>query len=484
MRQSNIKVNWIFYFGNKFISYIIPLITVPYVSRILGAEGIGINSYTMANVTYFTMFCMLGIGGYGKRTIAICRDDKQKTSKVFWELTVIHGICSAFILFLYLLLIFYSAKYRVYYVVNLITILASAIDINWFFEAYEKFRLLSIRNCALKILTLFLILLFVNTKEDLALYIGINALSVFLANFLLIFEVIKYIKFVPLRELNCSRHVKEIMIYFIPTIAASVFSVLDKSVINWITNSDVENGYYEQAYKIYLAINAFVHSLEGVLAPRMSYLFVNGTKQEFVKKINDAIKCMLLMAMPCAFGIAAIAPSMIPIFLGDGFEKTIPILYVFMPLIIVVGMSVYLDGLYLVPSGQRKKSAAAVCVGAISNLFLNVMLVIRWQALGAAIATLITEMIVSSIMLYLSKEIIDKREVLSSALKYGLDGLGVFVSVRLISSLDVGAYSLILQIVVGGVTYIMLLFVQKEPRLLQVMSQLHRRNNRKGKEND
>lgn len=479
MKQSNIKINWIFYFANRFISYIVPLILVPYVSRILGAEGVGINSYTMANVTYFTMFCMLGISGYGKRTVAICRNDKQETSKVFWELSIIHGMASALILFLYLLLISCSEKYKIYYVVNLITVLSAVIDVNWFFEAYEKFRFLSVRNCVLKVLTLFLTFLFVNTKEDLVLYIGINALTVFLANFSLVFELKKYIVFIPLKKLNWKIHMKEVLIYFIPTIAASVFSVLDKSVINWITKSDIENGYYEQAYKIYLAINAFVHSLEGVLAPRMSYLFVNGTKQEFENKINEAIKCMLLLAMPCAFGMIAIAPSLIPVFLGEGFEKTIPILYIFMPLIIVVGMNVYIDGLYLVPSGQRKKSAGAVCVGAVSNLFLNVILVMRWKALGAAVATLITEMILNSIMLYLSKGIIDRRRLLSSVVRYGIDGIVIFLGVRFVGRLYVGTFSFILQIVIGINIYVLLLFIQREPRLMQIINQLHRKRKRK-----
>lgn len=462
MKQPSIKTNWIYNVCNKLISYIVPLIVTPYVSRLFGAEGIGIYSYTTANVTYFVLFCMLGIEGYGQRLIAINRDNQEETSRLFWELAILHAVTSLVSLVSYGVLIVCFSRYRTYYLINFITVFAAVIDFNWFFVAYERFKFISMRNCILKILTLVLTFGLVHTKQDLALYIGINVISVFFANFFSLLGLRRYIKRIPMRELHWRRHVKEVVIYFVPTMAASVYSILDKSVINWITGSEAENGYYEQAYKIMLVINAFVHSLETVSAPRMSNLFVNGTEKEFRERLNYSVRIMLLMAIPCAFGVAAIAPTLIPIFLGSGFDRVVSILYVFMPLVIIIGFSVYLDGLYLVPSGQRGKSAIAVCIGAACNVILNIVFIIRWGAFGAAIATLLTEGIVTSIMMYLSRKMIEGQLVLKEAIRYGFMGFIMFIVIRCVSLISVSPiWSLLLQVSVGICCYLVILMREK-----------------------
>lgn len=473
MKSPNIKINWIFNVVNEMISCIIPLLVTPYVSRIFGADGIGINSYTTANVTYFTLFCMLGIRGYGRRVIAISRDNQSETSKLFWELFILHGITSLLTLVLYGVLIVCSDKYRIFYIVNLITVLASIIDFNWFLEAYERFRTISIRNCILKILTVVLTFLLIHTKDDLALYIGIHAMSKFLTNFSLFFEVRKYVIFVNIKELHWFRHMKEVVVYFVPTIAASVYSILDKSVINWITGSDAENGYYEQAYKLLLIVNTFVHSLETVLAPRMSNLFVNETIEKFRERLNEALQIMLLLAMPCAFGLMAVAPTLIPVFFGNGFDKVISITYLFVPLVLVLGLSVYLDGLYLVPSGQRGKSAVAVCIGAVLNLWLNIIFIIKWQSFGAAAATLITEMVVSGIMIFLSRKMIDWRLIITAAIRYGVVSLGMFVIVRCVSGIAMSDIkSLLLQIATGVGVYMLYLLCERDSLVRKIVKNI------------
>lgn len=463
MKQPNLKTNWLFNLINKTISYMAPLVVAPYVSRIFGADGIGINSYITANVTYFTLFCMLGIGGYGRRIIAMHRNDKKETSKLFWELLVLHGVTSFVILILYIILIINSERYRLYYFINIITIFASVIDFNWFFEAYECFRFISVRNCIIKVLFIISTFGLIHNKDDLPLYIGINALSIFIANFSILFSIKKYVNAIPIKDLHFARHLKEVLVYFVPTIAASIYSILDKSVINWITRSEAENGYYEQAYKILMVINTFVHSLETVSAPRMSNLFANGTGKEFDERLNKSLKIMLMIAMPCAFGIAAVAPTLVPLFFGTGYEKVICILYIFMPLVVVLGFSVYVDGLYLVPSGQRGRSAVAVCIGAGLNLGLNVVLVIKWKSVGAAVATLVTEMVVTGIMLYLSKQVIKWGEILISMVRYGVAGGLMFIVVKGISLIPLSMFwELVVQVASGVCLYVIFLIILQD----------------------
>ena len=473
MKTPNLKINWLFNLINQTISYMVPLVVSPYVSRIFGADGIGINSYVTANVTYFTLLCMLGIGGYGKRIVAMHRDDKEEVSRLFWELTILHGVVSLVVLVLYIILIINSERYRLYYFINILTIFASVIDYNCFFSAYERFKFIAVRNCIIKILSTILIFELIHTKEDLPLYIGINAMSIFIANLSMLFQIKKYVNYIPIKDIHWVRHLKEVLVYFVPTIAGSIYSVLDKSVINWITHSEAENGYYEQAYKLIMIINTFIQSLENVSAPRMSNLFANGVGEEFNERLNKTLKIMLMMAMPCAFGIAAVAPTLVPVFFGLGYEKVILILYIFMPLTVVLGFSVYVDGLYLVPSGQRGRSAVAVCIGAGLNLLLNIVLVIKWKSIGAAIATLVTEMVVTGIMLYLSRRVLKWRDILISVVKYGLAGWVMFMLVRGISIISLPMfYSLVLQIVSGVCFYIVFLIIEQDEFVKNIISHL------------
>lgn len=428
--QPSIKKNYIFNLISQVVSFLIPLIVTPYISRIFQADGIGINSFTTANVTYFTLFSMLGISGYGQREIAICRDNRQKTSEIFCELQFIHLITFLVTAAAYLFFLFFSKDYRVYYIAQSVTLLSCFLDINWFYQAYERFGFIAARNCIIKILMLFGTFLLIHQKEDLILYILLVAVANLLSNLSLWLRLKEFIDFIPLKDLHPRRHLKEIFVFFIPTIAASVYSILDKSVINLITHEESENGYYEQAYRILTVANVVVQSLSGVAAPRMAYVFSENRMEEFKEKLGNAMEFMLLIAVPVACGIAAIAPRFVPLFFGDGFDKTIRILYIFSPLVVVLGFSVYLDGMYLVPAGRRAESARIICMGAVLNLFLNFLLVLKAKSIGAAAATLITEGFIATRMVYLSKDMIDGKKIFRCFAKYGFFSVTMFFVVR------------------------------------------------------
>lgn len=472
MKRSNIapsvKANYLFNVISQFVTFMIPMVTNPYVSRIFGADGIGISSYTAANVTYFTLFGMLGISGYGQREIAIWRDDRQKVSQIFWELQLLHLITFMITGIAYLFLALNSPEYRVYYLVQYITIVASFLDINWFFQAYERFRFIAIRNCAIKLLSVAAIFLLIHDSGDLAIYIGITSMGTLLSNVSLWIGMDRYVDRVPVRSLNLRRHLKSVLVFFIPTIAASVYSILDKSVINWITKDNAENGYYEQANKILIIANVFVQSLSNVAAPRMSNLYSKNNMEEFSGKLNKALAFMLMISLPTAFGVAAIADRFVPLFFGAGFEKTTYILYVFMPMVVILGFSVYLDGMYLVPAGRRAESARAVCIGSATNLVLNIVLVYWFRSVGAAVATLITEGVVSGMMIWMSRRMIDWKALKAYGGRYLLASVVMFALVHLCGYIVKNDFlCLAIQLCLGVGVYGCLLLMMKDTLVLQ-----------------
>lgn len=476
VEMPSIKKNYIFNIFSQFVTFAIPLITNPYVSRIFGASGIGISSYTAANVTYFTLFGMLGISGYGQREIAICRDDKKKASKIFCELQIIHFITFLFTSIAFIIMAVSSKKYRIYYLVQFISIIASFLDINWFYQAYEKFQFIAIRNCVIKLLQMIAIFTFIHGANDLTIYIFITSMGTLLSNISLWVGIRKFVNLVPISSLNLNKHLKDILIFFIPTIAASVYSILDKSVLNWITHDTAENGYYEQANKILIIANVFVQSLSNVSAPRMSNLFSNKNLEHFKLKLNKALQFMLLISIPTAFGVSAIAKRFVPFFFGISFNKVVYILYIFMPMVVILGFSVYLDGMYLVPSGRRAESALAVCIGSVTNLVLNIILVYLWQSIGAAIATLITECIVAGLMIYMSRKMINWHMIFSVGSKYILISFIMFFCVHMCGYfIDSNFICIIIQIIIGVMFYGCTLLLMRDQLICDLLNSFKRK---------
>lgn len=481
-KEASIKKNYIFNSTHVLISILVPMFTAPYVYRILMPDGIGIKSYVAANVSYFTLFGMLGIAGYGQREAAIVRDDKKKVSELFWELQLFHTMAVLVSLIAYFILIIFSKDDKFYYILSLISIMAGLADINWLFQAYERFVFLAIRNSTIQILLLISTFVFVKEKSDLPIYIVINCMAVLLANVSVWFELRKYVSPVPFKKLRFKKHIKSIMIFFIPTVAASVYSVLDKSVIKWITGSAEENGYYEQAYLILMIINAVVQSLSTVSSPRMSNTFVHGTRDEFVGRLNMSLRFMLFISIPLATGMAGVANRFIPLYFGKDYMPAVNIVYIFMPLVLMLGFSTYLDGMYLIPAGKRKQSATVICIGAIGNFFLNIYMVSKLAAIGAAIATLATEAFIAGCFIVLSRSVIDFKRIGGWLLRYVIAGALLFAVVK---AIDYGVQNALLcialQVVSGACVYFMVLIVIKDDLMLEMIATVKRILNRGAK---
>lgn len=474
-KDASIKKNFLYNISYQMISALVPIILTPYIARVLTANGVGISSYVTANVTYFQLFSFLGIAGHGQREIAIARKDKQKVSQIFWELQLLHFLCGAVVLMIYIAFvgIIPSNDVRIYYILNSIMIIASILDISWLYQGFECFRNIALKNVIAKGSIVFFSVLLVKTEADLWKYIVINALGLLCSSVFLWKEIHHYV--LPLREtknLYVFRHMKSVLIFFIPTIAASVYSILDKSVINIVTHSNLENGYYENAYKILTILNVAVQNLSTVMSPRMSSIYGAGDDVKMKDYLNSALEAMLFLAMPLALGMTSVAQNFVPIFLGDGWDPVVPLLYVFMPLVVVLGFSVYLDGMYLVPSGKRLESARIICIGAALNLVLNFIMVKCWKALGAAIATLITESVIAGLMVVLAWKILDKKRILKACARYGAFGLAVFVCSIGTARVFNGSYTLFLQVTVGCVVYLVLIAATRDPILTMILAKV------------
>ena len=467
MQEQNIKKNYIYNTLYRILTLVTPLITTPYTARIFGAEIIGIQSYVGSILAYFMLFAALGTAVYGQREIATCRDDKKKASRTFWEIEFLSVFTTVISLLIWILLILKVENYTEYYIILTINIVGVAFDISWFFGAYEQFRLIVVRNTIIKAVGIVILFLAVNDKSDIFLYLGLTAASGFLGTLSMWTYLPRFLIKVPLKGLNIKRHFKQTMVYFVPTIATTVYTVLDKTMIGLITKDTAENGYYEQTSKITKMMLTIITSLNTVMSARMSYLFATEKIDEIKKRLKKSMDFVMFLSIPMVFGIMGIAGNFVPWFFGEGYEKVIILLYVYSPLIIIIGISNCIEEQYLTPSGQRARSSKSVIVGAAVNFCFNLVLIPILKSVGAAIASIIGEGVITIMCVYMSDDFMNWKIILKLAWKRALAGMLMLGAVIGVGVISVNILVLtILQIVSGIFVYFGVLILIKDESAL------------------
>ena len=480
MKEPNIKKNFIYSTAYQILSVLTPFITAPYISRVLGAEGIGIQSYTSSIQQYFLLIASLGTLIYGAREISMNRDDAYKRSKIFWEIELMSVGTTFIALIAWILLCFWSQQYKVYYIVLTIGIFAAAFDISWFFNGLEQFKLTVIRNSAFKVLGIILLFVFIKSKDDLLLYILITAVTTLLSNLSLWPYMKRYLVKVRWRELTFKKHFKETLIYFVPTIATSIYTVLDKTLLGLITNDAAQNGYYQQAEKIINLSKSIVFTaINSVVGVRNAYLFAEKKFDEIREKIEMSFNFIFFMGFGCCFGIMGIAKTFVPLFFGNGYDQVVKLLYVFSPIIVIIGISNCLGSQYYTPCGKRKESTKYLIAGSISNLVLNLLLIPRLGAEGAAIASIIAETVVSVLYVKFSCGYGKVSVLLKTGGKKLLAGGLMFLLVFYMNKLQfTSLVVLIMQGIVGSCIYVTSLLILQDEWTQEMCKKLWRKISR------
>lgn len=471
MQEPSVKKNFIYSTSYQILNVLTPFITAPYISRVLGAEGIGIQSYTQSIQQYFLMFAALGTLSYGAREISMNRNDVYKRSKLFWEIELMTVNTSLLAVVGWVILILFSSKYKVYYTVLTIGIFASMFDISWFFEGIEQFKLEVIRNSFFKILGIICLFIFIKSPNDLLLYILITTVSTLLSSLSLWPYMKRYLVKVNPREFVFKRHFRETLIYFIPTIATSIYTVLDKTLIGLITNSAAQNGYYQQAEKVInLAKSVVFTAINSVIGVRNSFLFAEKKYDEIHEKIKQSFNFIFFAGFACCFGIMGVAKTFVPLFFGPGYDAVVELLYIFSPIIIIIGISNCLGSQYYTPCGKRKQSANYLIVGSVVNLSLNLLLIPKFGAYGAAVASVAAETAITILYVKYSEGYGDVRLLINTGLKKLVAGIGMFAVVYPMNKILINPLILIVfEIVTGALLYGLLLLVLRDEWMCQIV---------------
>ena len=485
--KKNIILNTLY----QILTIITPLITAPYISRVIRTEGVGIYSYTNSLVSYFTMVAALGTASYGVRTIALHRDDKKEYSKTFFEIELISVVSTLLMLVFWLILAHVYKDYSTYLYILSFTLLATLFDISWLYAGLEKYGYSVSINAIFKVLSVILILTLVKTKDDLWKYILIMSLSTFLGNLSMWVFLPRLVKFTKLELYSIWSHLKNTLIYFIPTIATTIYTVLDKSLIGILIQgeieveengemvikklADLENGYYEQANKIISLVKTVAFfSINGVMCSRASYLYGRNDKDNLKNIQKLTLSITTFLSIGALFGVMAIAKTFVPVFFGEGYDKTIYLLYILSPIILIICISNVLGNVYYTPYDKKKSSATFLIIGSIVNLILNIPFIILFKSIGAAIASVIAELVITTLYFHFSKrDVFSFKELFLIIYKKIIAGLIMFLVVFFTEKLllnGMNAYlSLAIQIGLGGIVYLLLLFILKDNSMKELI---------------
>ena len=456
----NISKNYIYNLLYQFINVIIQLITLPYLSRVIGEDGIGIQSYTNSVISIIMIFAVLGIDWYGQREIANSIHKKKERSLVFYELIIIK-----FISFVILSLIIYGfiildKKYSIYYSILLIWYFGNMLDISWMYKGVEDFKVISIRNIIVKITGIILIFLFIKTKKDVAKYIFILSITTFIGNLLMWIGLSKFVDNIHIKELKIKRHFKPLLQYFIPTIATSIYLLLDKSMIGRITHSDAQNGYYEQAIQVVNMLKTIVLSYNSVMISRMTIMFKNNNRELTTKTIDNSFEFLMFISWPICFGILSVGQEFVTLYYGHSFTCVANILYIFSPIIIFVAISNLLESHIITPLNMRSNGNLAVILGAITNFILNIFLIRRLEAIGAAIASVISELVIAVVYIIYTNKIYNFKHIVNNMYKKIIASIIMYIVINRCIHLSVSNIDyMIIKILLGIFVYGFILFI-------------------------
>ena len=418
MKKPNIAKNYLYNLTYQLLAVVTPLLTTPYISRVLGEEGIGIYSYSFSITSYFSIFAALGINTYGKLKIAGARDNKEKVSALFWEIFIARLMtvavsCLAYAAFI----IAFGQEYRMMLIILSINIFSVAVDITWFFQGLELFNVTVIKDTVIKFVSILCVFVFVKDKTDLFKYAVIVQGSSFFGFVVLWGNVKAQLVKTSVNIHNIIRHWKKCWVYFIPTLANTMYSYVDKTMIGVMINTR-ENGFYEQASKIQQVAMSVVTSVATVGLPRMAYLFKNKKYKEIESKFTYCASFVLMVSIPMVVGIILVADILIPWFLGPTFDRSIILLKILSLLILVSGLGMTVGQMLVMPSGKQKQYNYARICGLIVNVCLNYFLIKRYGAVGAAIASVFSEFVVLVGFVLAARKWIAAEKIAKNVLNY------------------------------------------------------------------
>lgn len=475
---SSVRKNFTYQMIYEILILILPFVTSPYIARKIGAEGLGVYSYSYSIAYYFVLISMLGLKNYGNRAIARSRDNQKELNSIFSNLLALHIGISLICTLIYLIYAFTLKNERIYALIQIAYVLSGLFDISWFFFGIEKFKLTVTRNVIIKILNVSCVFIFVKDASDLWKYCVIMAVGGLISQISLWIPLRKYVSFVKPSWSIIKTHVRPMLVLFIPTIAISLYKYMDKIMLGSLASKE-QLGFYENAEKVANIPMTIISSFGTVMLPKMSNLAAKSDHKAASYYMSVSMKYVMCLAFALAFGLAGVGTVFAPIFWGMEFLPSG---------ILIMGLSITLPFIsfanvirtqYLIPHQKDKEYLSSVVSGALVNLILNWLLISQLGAMGATIGTIAAEVSVCLIQCFAVRKELPLFSYLKSTVLFLLFGGIMFSIVYYMGSvMTISVKTLISQVITGmiiyGIAVLIYLLVTKDKFAMQMLSKQKR----------
>lgn len=450
----NIIINLLY----QLLAIVTPFMLTPYLTRILGSQGMGIYAYYYSIASYFGLFSMLGVTLYGNRTIAKTENKKERT-RVFYEIYSIQAFASCLVLAAYLIYTIAICKNLKISWIFAIQVLAYAFDINWFFFGIEEFKITVTRNSMIKIFSIIMVFCTVKNECDVEVYACITASLTLITNVFLFFNLKNRICKVSIDKLNIYRHLKSIFVFFIPVITVSIYNIMDKIMLGILSDME-EVGFYECSEKIKNLPMSFVTALGTVMLPRISNMFDKGESEKGHAYLEQSLNISMCIISPICFGIMAIVQEFVPLFYGKGFERCIDIYPFLLLSCLFLCFAQNIKTQYLIPENKEKIFIISTIVGAVSNLVLNLVFIPRYDSVGAAIGTLCAEISVWAFQCIKIYKDIPIKKYIINVIPYISASMIMYIFTKYVRSIfSNNLVNIIAKVIFGTILYFLILFI-------------------------
>lgn len=475
-KQKSLKLNFVMNAALTMSSIIFPIVTFPYVSRILMPSGTGRVTFATSLISYFSIFAQLGIPTYGIRACAQVRDDRAKLSKTVHELLIINLIMSFFAyIFFGVALVTVPRLFedRILYIIISSTILLNVIGMEWLYKGLEKYSYITIRSVIFKFIALIAMFVFVHKKDDYIIYGAISIFAASASNILNIIHARKYIDFSFIGHYDLRKHLKAVFVFFAMSCATTIYTNLDTVMLGFM-KSDIDVGYYNAAVKIKVILVQVVASFGGVLLPRCSYYVEKGMWAEFKRICSKALNFVVVIALPLSVYFIIYAQDAIVFLSGAEYLGAIFPMKIIMPTLLFIGITNILGLQILVPLGKERIVLYSEIAGAITDLLLNMILIPKFGASGAAMGTLVAEFVVLSVQyVALRKQLFDifikiqYWKIIAATIVSAVASMFVFY-------LKLGCFfNIVISAIVFGIIYLLVLLLLKEKMSKEIIVSLY-----------
>lgn len=453
MKKKSVKVNLAYQMAYEVLILLLPLVTSPYIARVIGAEGLGQYTYSYSVAYYFALFSMLGVSIHGRRSIAQIRNDQEKLNRTFSAILADHVLASLICCAIYIAYVFTLKKDRLFAAIQTTYVLGALFDISWLYFGLEEFKLTVLRSSAIKLLNVACVFLFVKKADDLWKYCVIMATGTLLSQVVLWLPLHRYVRFVRPTAHDMLIHVKPFLILFVPQIAVSLYRYMDKIMLGAI-GSNVQLGYYENAEKVVNLPNAIIGAFGEVMMPKMSYLAARRDLRNADRYMSLSMRYVMCLAFALAFGVAGVGQVFAPVFWGASFASAGTLIMGLAITIPFMSFANVIRTQYLLPQSKDLLFNLSLLGGAAINLIVNGLLIPRMGAIGATIGTIAAEALVCIIQVISVRKELPVGVYLKNSIPFAIFGAGMFAVVYGIGNrLGISLKTLLIQIGVGGLIY-------------------------------